>query len=550
MVAVLSVAVVAAFTWPLVAHLNHAAEDPFDPRFQAWTLDWVQHAIRHPSHLYDANIFAPNRNTLAYSDALVGLAVPLLPLRWAGLTPIGVFNVAILAGFALSSTAGYFFGWVVTRSRTVAAVVAGAFAFGEFGTYESVHVQTVFRPGVALAAAAAWHLADRGEHGEPPWWAAAALAAAVAWQCSVSFYSGAYAFVAAFVVLAVRARQLRGRAVAAALVAMGASAAAALLLAVPYLSAHAAVPGFHWTLADLRLEGADFSRVDSRVAIWGGVLGARGQWPQFPPPLFPGVTILAFGAYGAVAAWRSHRRAVVAGVALFAVGAIAALGTADRGWRRLLPYRAVFALAPGGQALRATFRAWMIGLLGLGVLAGLGAEHAGRWLAGRWLARSRRQVAGTSLLTGVVAALVTAGILAEGYRSWSGVTPIGVHPVDRVLARLPGRGGVLYWPVSTADVEGYVAILSEADDVYRTTAHHRPTPNGYSGFFPPSYAAMAGAVRGLPAEPSLAYLRRIGVSYVVAVSGRPGDPLGDPVTARPLTFVGRFGPDLLYAVPP
>jgi hypothetical protein len=548
-------AVAVAVTWPLVAHLNHAAEDPFDPRFQAWTIDWVQHSIKHPSHLYDANIFHPDRATLAYSDSLIGVGLLLLPARWLGMTPIGVFNLAILLGFALSAASGYLFGRVVSGRVVVGAMVGAAFAFGEFGAYESAHVQTVFRPGVALAAALAWVLAGRAQSGagwRRLWAPAVGLAAVIAWQCSVSFYTGPFALAAAVVILAVRARHLGKRGWLAAGAALGVAASAALLLATPYLGRHAAIPNFHWTIADLRSEGADFLHADSRLAVWGGALGRGRPWPQFPPPLFPGATLLVLGVVGLVAGLRGgrdHRRMAAAAVALLAVGAVVAIGTSDIGWRQYAPYRVVFAFAPGGRALRATFRAWMIGLLGLGLLAGLGVEAAIGWL------RRRQRPMAAAVTATVVAAAAVMGVLAEGWRHRTHLAPVSVQPVDLDLAHLPQPGGVLYLPVGAgASGAAYLTILAEADVVYRVTASHRVTPNGYSGFFPDSYFRMTRLVQSLPGQPGLGYLQSIGVRFVVVhvpaiLTGGPWAALLHPDTARPLRLVGRFGDDLLLEVP-
>src|SRR5687768_13806724 len=109
---VLVVAAVAAVvvTWPLVTELDTMVADPADGPFQAWTIDHVQWALGGNGPLWDANIFAPNRHTLAYSDSLLGLAVPLLPLRWAGLDPVAQLNVALLVGMATSAGGGYLFG--------------------------------------------------------------------------------------------------------------------------------------------------------------------------------------------------------------------------------------------------------------------------------------------------------------------------------------------------------------------------------------------------------------------------------------------------------
>jgi hypothetical protein len=533
-------AVAVITTWPLVLRLNHAAPDPFDPRFQAWTIDWVQHAIGDPARLFDANIFHPEPRTLAYSDNLIGLAVPLLPLRWMGMSPIGVWNVALLVGYATSGMAGYLFGRVVAGSRVVGAVCAAAFAFGAFGTYESNHVQVVAHLGVGLAGVAVWLLADRIAAGRRPLAPAVGLAAALAWQGSVSFYGAAYGAVLAIVTALARRRDLGRR--GAAWVAGAVSVAGAVVgaLAIPYLERRAALPTFRWTLRDLTIGGADFAKADARLWLWGRVIPGG----PFPPPLFPGLTLLGLGALGL---WRGRdRRAARTGVALVALGAFLALGTADEGWRRWSPYRLLFEHVPGWNALRGTSRGWMVGLAGLGVLAGLGAIEVARAVRRRWpLLRA-------ATATSVAAAVAVGGVLVEGFRPFDDLAEVRVGAVDRELARRPEPGGVLYLPAGGIG-PAYLGILDQTDTVYRSTAHHRPTPNGYAAFFPPSYHRMARIVRDLPSPAALGYLQDIGVRFVVVRAGARGTPwehLFEPGTASPLRLLGRYGGDVLYEVPP
>jgi len=89
-----------AFTWPLILHVQTLARDRFDALFQAWTINWIQYAADHAINIYNAPMFVPEHTTLAYSDTLAGVAVPLLPLHWLGMSPLGVLNVAVLLGFA------------------------------------------------------------------------------------------------------------------------------------------------------------------------------------------------------------------------------------------------------------------------------------------------------------------------------------------------------------------------------------------------------------------------------------------------------------------
>ena len=47
-----------------------------DAQLNAWIVPWIAHAIgTHPAAIFDGNIFAPERNTLAYSEPLIAPAI-------------------------------------------------------------------------------------------------------------------------------------------------------------------------------------------------------------------------------------------------------------------------------------------------------------------------------------------------------------------------------------------------------------------------------------------------------------------------------------------
>jgi hypothetical protein len=545
-----------AVTWPLVTKLGHTGHDAFDPRFQAWTIDWVQHKLGSLGSLFDANIFAPEPRTLAYSDSLLGIAIPMLPFRWLGVSPIGQLNIALLFSFATTFASGYLFGRVVTRSIVVGALTGVAFAFGPFGSVSSGVIHATAHAGVGVAAASAWWLADRARAQRPLLAPSALLAAALVWQASVSFYPGAYAFGAALVILVVRWRSLGKRGWLWAGGALLVAGACAMVMAIPYLEVRNDQPGFKRSLADLPPLAADFGATDPRLSIWGSLfgLGKGPGWPIYGEPAFPGLFLLVLAPIGAIAGWRAgaqRRLATIAGLALVGVGLALGLGAGPSGWRQYAPYRLLFEFVPGWEALRATGRAWVVGLLGVGLLAGLGALTVGRWVARLLRGRTRTVV-------GVVAAVALVGVLVEGYAPWTsadhGTVDVAVSPADQHLADLPA-GGVLYLPALDQSGGGVLEALTgfrQAENVYGTTAHHRITPNGYSGYFPPSWKALSRSMERLPDATTLAELRRLGIRYVVvrnwAVDGAWARLL-DPEAAQPLKLVGRYDGDLLYEVP-
>ena len=94
-------------TWPLArspAHLSR--NDNGDTLLNTWAIAWVAHQLpRDPIHLFDANIFYPERRTLAYSEAMIVQGLMAMPIRAAGASPVLTYNLVLLAGFALTGWA-------------------------------------------------------------------------------------------------------------------------------------------------------------------------------------------------------------------------------------------------------------------------------------------------------------------------------------------------------------------------------------------------------------------------------------------------------------
>jgi len=529
-------------TWPLILHLGSVVHNSIDAPFQAWTIDHVQWAVTGHTSLWDANIFYPNRHTLAYSDSLIGVAVPMLPLRWLGFSPIAQVNMALLLGITASAGSGYLFGRVVSGQRRVGAITAVAFAFGPFEDVAAGHVHGTVHAGVALAATGAWWVADRVTRDESVVAPLVLLVAAVTWQMSVSFYPGAYALVAVLIVFAVRWRDLGRRGTIDMIGGLAACAVFTLLLAIPYIQVVMEGRPFVQSAAGVSRLGADFTAADYRVEVWGSLLGNRATLG----PAFPGVALLALSIVGVVHGLRSRgrsRRTATTGLAFLGVGVFLALGTASHGWRSYSPYRLLFDFVPGVSALRATYRAWIIGLLGLGLLAGLGCAAIGRWLA------ARRPALGAA----AVATVAVIVVLVEGFAPWTDRPTVSASEVDRALAREPRSGGVLYLPALLPNgLAAAATTFGQVENVFGTTEHHRDTPNGYSGLLPKEFRTLSARMRKLPSPRTLDELRSLHVRFVVVrgwARGTPWEGLLDPSRASPLRLLGRYGDDVLYEVP-
>ncbi|HXI30493.1 MAG TPA: hypothetical protein VNG89_18775, partial [Vicinamibacterales bacterium] len=96
-------ALTAVMTYPQIFRMADGVHDDGDPLLVTWVLAWVAHQLpRAPAHLFDANIFYPERNTLAYSENLIVPGLAAAPLQWLGVGPILIYNLVFLSGFALS----------------------------------------------------------------------------------------------------------------------------------------------------------------------------------------------------------------------------------------------------------------------------------------------------------------------------------------------------------------------------------------------------------------------------------------------------------------
>ena len=121
-------------THPLWLHLTSAVpSDIGDPLLNTWILAWDVHALTvHPLNLFEANIFFPLLNTLAYSEHLLGSALITLPVLLLTGEPVVAYNATFLLSFILGGWGTY----LLVRRYTYcgwAAFLAGlAFAYAPY----------------------------------------------------------------------------------------------------------------------------------------------------------------------------------------------------------------------------------------------------------------------------------------------------------------------------------------------------------------------------------------------------------------------------------
>src|SRR5687768_8810320 len=99
--------------------------DMRDAHVYLWTLGWDAYAFLHqPLHIFDANIYHPFANTLAYSENLIGSALFAAPIIWLTGNLVLAMNLTALMTCVLCGAGSFLL------ARRLHVGVAGAFICG------------------------------------------------------------------------------------------------------------------------------------------------------------------------------------------------------------------------------------------------------------------------------------------------------------------------------------------------------------------------------------------------------------------------------------
>ncbi len=150
--ALVAVGLALAMHWPLPLHIGRdVARDLGDPLPQAWQVAWDGHALLHqPLDFFQANVFWPLKNSLAFSDALVGYA----PAGVIGSGPhaaIVRYDLLFLFAYALAFLGAYLLARELGASRAGGFVAGAAFAYAPWRLEQDGHLHVLSSGGIALA---------------------------------------------------------------------------------------------------------------------------------------------------------------------------------------------------------------------------------------------------------------------------------------------------------------------------------------------------------------------------------------------------------------
>jgi hypothetical protein len=509
-------------TWPLVTSpARLSRHDNSDAMLNEWALGWVAHQmLADPLHLFDANIFFPERNTLAYSEALLLQGIAGAPLRWAGASTLLVHNLMVLAGFTLTGWATSIVAarWTGSWVSGVAAGIVAAFnahTLTRLPHLQALHVE--FLP-LALASLDLLLREPRVSH-------ALRLAGWFALQSLASLYLLVFSVFALAAAAAVRPREWLGSRFRSVAAQVALAAAIAVVLLLPYLQAY-------WQVNREQGMIRPLSDVEFFMASWTDYLSSPSRihfntWSHrvfSGAALFPGfmAILLAANAVGRGIAWTDRRARMCLAFGL--CGLALSFGTKMPG------YAVLYDALPLLQAVRAVSRFGYLAVLAVAFLAAFGLADVRRRVPDRWW-----PAAAVAILAIVALEPLVAPIHFSRSSDVPAIYEMVASEPNAVVAELPMPGGR--------------AWFGNARYMLNSTKHWKKMINGYSGFAPLSFHEHGAALAGFPAPPSIAALQAIGVTHVfVNLDGFTSEQRATLDTVPDLARLAAADRTILYRV--
>ena len=451
--------------------------DLADPVLNAAILAWNAMHVPWTEAWYQFPNFHPGRDTLTFSEHLLGVSVIAAPIYWATGDAAVAYNLTLLAAYPLCGLAMFALAWTLTRSHAAAFVAGLVFAFAPYRASQIAHIQALTSFWAPLALVGLHRFLSEPGPGRLKW----LVLFAASWLlqgASNSYYLVYFSvlvglWVLWFVLLRRRWRNLAW---------IAAAGLVAVLPLIPillrFLDVHRRY-GLTRPMEEIAFYSADIASIvcaPPLIAAWG--------WLQ-PVPcsaealFFPGVTLLVLCLAGlVVTAGRRVRDAdAQRDAAVVAFYAVAAVLTWSLTWGPLPTFDGKPALSqgpfawllqvPGVGGLRVPGRFWMMTLVCLSVLAGCAMA-----------ALTRR----TGRLAPALVALVSVGLLADG---WSNIPAPPLLPGPPDPAALRGAVTMTLPLGANRDYDSW----SE----FHAVVGGWTTVNGYSGFEPPVYFALRDA---------------------------------------------------------
>lgn len=516
-------------TWPLTPRAGSVVQDAGDPLYQIWTMRAVQHRLVHdPLDLYQANIFYPFDNTLAFAEEMISNALLGWPVYLVTGNQVLAYNLVVLFSFWFMAFAVYLLARELGAHPGAAFIAGIVSAFAPARYSHLPHLNLLVFGWLPLAM---WALTVFVRGG--PRWYIAIVGVALAAQLLASLHIAVFGTLAlgAYALCLLLFERRKRLWVRRDIVLLAVAIIVPYLLFAVTLLPHLAV-GDEYGFTRARSEVERYSATPGSYLsvslgnhVWIPLLEGR------PVPFFPGAVALV-GAGLSVLAWR--RWTVWFSGLISAALVVLSFGFAIHvaGQRIPMPYALLYDLFSPLESVRSVSRFGLLTVIFVPLLAAIGYSAAWQRLRGRF--GQHMTVAGIALTAGL--ALIACIELRSSVGTWEVPDDPETVAVYEWLAGQP-RGPVIEFPAD--------GLLKERTDIntgvfepirymYYSTYHWMPVVAGYSSFIPDEYRDLVQLFRGTETSPSMVsadnvgILQDLGVRWVI-IHDRPNY---DSQTAR------------------
>ena len=560
-----------ALTRPLLTKGHDATiSNPEDPIFQAWVLAWDIHELgRNPLNLFNANIYYPNRYTLAYSDSQLPTAILAIPFLAITHNPIQSANLMLIFHFFLCSLGAYLLTKHLTRSR-IAGVIAGiAFAYAPYKIAHLTHLNLCAAGWIPLTILFL-HLYCEKKRPRDAFLAALffTIQALSAWYYGLMLALGILLFLIVRLITNRKTFTFRWTAVLA--VALILAILAIIPFALPYLKSQRDEPLFERPMDEVAFYSADvqdFLLAPKESLVWGEVTsGLRKDAEKRGNPteraIFPGLIPLILGIGGAVYLFRrrktddEERFSFWFYVILLAVSAILCLGVTLHFFGNRtnipLPFRVLYYIFPGFKAIRVPARFAIFVALALAVLSGFAVKGLVDWLS------SRRGVLVSSLVSLLIFGLLIVDLMPIYLPMYKVPLKDEFPKVYTWLGEQEGEAPTVELPLAKYDPKAPYDLDTDKSwlelepwRTYYSTLHWKKLLNGYSGFIPSSYTEAVRLYKDFPSKESMDYFKDMGIEYIILHGKKVGPAAVEKMKDwdkkdQDIKFVTKLDSDYVY----
>ncbi len=500
------------FNHTIITGFNSQIEEN-DGRLLAWTLSWDDHMIlTDPVHIFQANIYYPNANTLTYSEHVIGISLIALPAYiLSNGNPIIGFNFVMLLSYFLNAYFTYLLVKYFTKRRAAGIIAGIVYGFCSYKVLNFGHLQdmVIFYMPLLLLFLYQYLNSRKIKY-------LVGIGLCLLFQSLSSWYHMVFVFLMLGIFLAVflYLKRLTKKDI----IRFGVMVIPVLIVILPF-----ALPYFAFNkenqsaykLNDLKTYSADFGGYllpSPNTFIGSKVLPklniTKTSWSEnfnfigyiaLVLSLISVISVRRTSKYGFNVSFDKSKFIFVACALVFFIFSLGPfLRINDVTSRIPLPYYLVYQLLTPIRFIRAVARFSTVVFLMISILAGYGYLKL----------ESKLKKKSLSL---VLLGLVSVFIMLEYYPFNDYRTYADVSVTPEVFKEVKENSDVKAIAVLPIDVGPFVTT----GYIYWAGYHLKPIVNGYSGYEPPTYSYYRSLLTQFPDSISLAKMKSIGVTHIV-----------------------------------